>query len=198
MKKRTFLNERSLCFRKQYGWRGGLISSPTSNFSHSTTQMHKNFFFKNTEHCKQHHREHEMETDTDFFFSPQIHLLFWTCFTKDGGSTGEKKTIFRLELELLHFAAYLTVHWARHCKNYLSPFGWRSKMENSSKRKKQDWFKNEKKICFIKLLNYAHVNPESMSSLQEAEAYKHVWACAWYMIQYLNWFYRKTCEKYDI
>lgn len=45
-----------------------------------------------------------------FLFFPQIHLLFWTCFTKGGGGRGEKKTIFRLDLKLLRFAAYLTVH----------------------------------------------------------------------------------------
>lgn len=77
--------------------------------------------FLTERHCELLHRKHRaLEATTSpqgtrdaiafFFFISQIHLLFWTCFTKGGGGRGEKKTIFRLDLKLLRFAAYLTVH----------------------------------------------------------------------------------------
>lgn len=76
--------------------------------------------FLTERHCELLHRKHRaLEATTSpqgtrdaiaFLFFPQIHLLFWTCFTKGGGGRGEKKTIFRLDLKLLCFAAYLAVH----------------------------------------------------------------------------------------
>lgn len=91
--------------------------SPTSNFSHWTTTSKTSSTGSN-----------DITTGNtrcySFFFFPQIHLLFWTCFTKGGGGRGEKKTIFRLDLKLLRFAAYLTVHWASSWwAVYLSSFG---------------------------------------------------------------------------